>query len=113
MVRQEGWSRRVPKGKGSKETELCETVAAVEEYAPCPFCERGLAEEFPDLSRATKSEPISSPWGEHGYWQGREPVDIRLLNASDNRPLRKEENAQRLLELRERMGYIAKEIADA
>jgi hypothetical protein len=79
--------------------------ACYDEMGPCPFCEKGAAEEFPDESKQNKAKPITSPWdaGE-GFWQGRAPTDIP--SRGSNEPLPLEENKRRLAELQERMGWV-------
>lgn len=70
-----------------------------EEHGPCPFCEQGLAEEFDE----------QAPWGDGGFWQGRELPELQSLNPSGNKLLPAIENRRRMRELAERMGAIGRE----
>jgi hypothetical protein len=63
------------------------TSGEFEEVGPCPMCERGFGEEFPDYSRCTKTPPVRSPWGEGGFWKGRSPVELQPLESEDARPV--------------------------
>jgi hypothetical protein len=59
---------------------VVEKLARFEEYAPCPYCERGFGEEFPDPTKQEKASPCKAPWdGENGFWQGRSCDGIRPL----------------------------------
>ncbi len=61
--------------------------AVVEEYAPCPFCKRGLGFEFPEPKWIEKPESTKPPWGTDGYWQGRElPEHLVSLAIPAGRP---------------------------
>ena len=72
-----------------------------DEMGPCPFCESGFAEEFPDTSKDTSIRP---PWGEEGFWKGRQPVELVPLEAADARPLPPAVQRERLRELLETTG---------
>jgi hypothetical protein len=61
-----------------------------EEMGPCPMCERGFAEEFPDYSRCTKAAPVRTPWGDDGFWKGRPPVDLQPVESADPQPVPRE-----------------------
>ena len=86
------------------------TVDAVEylEYAPCPYCLAGYREEFP-VPGTNNKQPTRTPWGEDGYWQGRDTADLERLSGV---PLPPAENARRMRELAERMGAIVKEMPE-
>ena len=43
----------------------------IEEVGPCPYCLRGYREEFPEPNQKNK-HPTAPPWGEDGFWKGRE-----------------------------------------
>ncbi len=64
---------------------------AYERYGPCPYCERGMYEEFPDTSARQRSEkncvPIASPYGPDGFWKGRDLPHIEPLEQYDTIPL--------------------------
>src|SRR6266542_2243681 len=48
-----------------------------EEFAPCPYCEKGFAVEFPTANPKSGRPTDAGPWGKDGYWRGREqPVDL-------------------------------------
>jgi len=70
-------------------------TARVPEYAPCPFCERGYAKEFPKSDR-------DQTWP-GGYWRGREAdVEPPLGKGA---LLSREENGMRLLLLMRRLNH--------
>src|SRR5262249_1419389 len=84
QTRSEPWKRQILVD-GRKVWK--ETVAEIEDVGPCPMCERGFAEEFPDLSRCTKAAPIRPPWGEEGFWKGRPPIELQPLESSNPEPV--------------------------
>ncbi len=67
-------TREKPNSGGSMPYE----GASYAEHAPCPFCEAGFREEFP-VPKSTNKHPTKPPWGEDGYWKGREPVDLKPM----------------------------------
>ena len=91
-----------------------ERVGPFEEVGPCPFCELGFAEEFPDLSkRKEQSRPTEPPWGDAGFWQGRPTTEIRPLYEGPRRFLSHEENARRMRLLAAKVGAVAKPVDEA
>jgi hypothetical protein len=80
-----------------------------EEMAPCPMCQVGYRVEFPQPSDKNPN-PGRGPFGEDGYWKGRDAVDLVPMEASGSLPLPKAENAKRARELFARMGGIVKEM---
>jgi hypothetical protein len=90
QMRSDPWTRGVAV-KGQKDRELKTTVGEYEELGPCPMCERGFGEEFPDYSRCAKTPPVRSPWGEEGFWKGRAPVDLQPMESADRHPVPREQ----------------------
>jgi hypothetical protein len=98
-TRQEIWPRdEIAKGgkKVPKKTE-----ATVDEYGPCPRCEKGQRMEFPEPD--AKGRVRVGPWGPDGFWRGRTP---ELEPATVSSPLSREENQRRLAELMKRMAAV-------
>lgn len=96
QTRIDTWARPV---KGTKEIKT--TSAEVEEMGPCPFCERGFFEEFGDPEHQQKAPPVKPPWGEEGFWKGRDVSDLRPREVG--RVLSREENAAKARELLDRI----------
>lgn len=65
----------------------------VEETAPCPLCEQGYANEFPEKDDAGREW---FPFGRDGYWQGR---SIDIEPEPDTTPLPLDENRRRWKEM--------------
>lgn len=80
-----------------------------EEYAPCPYCEAGFREEFP-VPKADNKRPTKPPWGEEGFWRGRDPMEAEIQPARPHGfvPLPIEENTRRMRELTAKMETIVK-----
>jgi hypothetical protein len=101
---------------GTRTVKWAGTAPEIEEYAPCWFCERGLGEEFPDYSKRKGAEPLDPPsrppWGDDGFWQGREPDRLVVLTAKQ-RPLSEAEQRKKLREFGERMGYIGRDLSES
>ncbi len=72
--------------------------ARYEEYAPCPWCEKGFKAEWPNETR-------QRVW-KGGYWQGRPPV-VEDPPAAEPKPLPARENQLRLKLLLNRYERIA------
>lgn len=78
-----------------------------EEAGPCPYCEAGFREEFP-VPKDGNRHPTKPPWGEDGFWQGRDVVDIDPVYPKGFSPLPLEENIVRIRELRAKMDKIGR-----
>lgn len=75
-----------------------------EEVAPCPYCAKGYALEFPE-----KSTPV---WGVDGYWKHIDEVVLEPMYAPSSKPLSVEENRRRWREeIGPLFGAIGKELA--
>ena len=64
----------------------------MDEMAPCPFCLKGYAIEFPPNGKLGR-------WGSEGFWQGQPIPPSLLKHWRENRPLPIEENRRRMQEL--------------
>jgi hypothetical protein len=78
-----------------------------EEVAPCPYCEAGYREEFPEPAPSNKY-PSKTLWGPDGYWRGIESADLDPLYRPRSAPLSRQENRGRWAELAVKVGFIAK-----
>lgn len=81
-----------------------------EELAPCPYCESGYREEFPEPS-SKNPHPSKPPWDSRGYWRDVDEIELEPVFPSGFKPLSAEENARRMRDLMGRMGAIGREMA--
>lgn len=84
---------------------------AYDEMAPCPFCQAGYREEFP-VPRPGNPRPTKPPWGDDGYWRGRDVGEVVTpLYPAGSKPLSKDENRRRWRDdLGSVLGRVAKDI---
>jgi hypothetical protein len=82
-----------------------------EELAPCPYCEAGFREEFPQPGAKNK-HPTSSPWRKDGYWARQsaefDAPEPQAMYGRPFEPLPAEENKRRMLELAEQISAIGR-----
>lgn len=79
-------------------------------YAPCPFCEIGYREEFPDLTEK-KAHKIRPPWDpEKGYWQGRSISYLEPECRGSSYSLPPAEQRAQLRAMGEKLGWIVQDV---
>lgn len=84
--------------------------AEIEEMGPCPYCEMGFHNEFPETSERTAIKP---PWGPDGFWKGRDFTQLTPHEPKDARPLPMTEQRRLLAELRAAVAEICKPVERA
>lgn len=98
QTRPEEWIQHVTaRGRSVKVRRSWE----IEEHGPCPFCERGYAEEHGHDGKPDHAKP---PWHRTGFWQGRDTADLRPSPRSSPLPL--VENHRRMGLLFQRMAAV-------
>lgn len=71
---------------------------AIEEMAPCPYCEKGWHQEF----------QAGAPWGPDGFWKGR--THAELTPETDEVALLPSVQRDKMRELGQQLGLLPREI---
>jgi hypothetical protein len=80
------WLRRVRKlDTRHRMTAGLQRAVYAESVAPCPKCEQGKTNEFPPDGKDGTPGFRLTPWGQDGYWQGRDHSWLRPL--PDGKPM--------------------------
>lgn len=79
-------------------------------YAPCPFCEAGYREEFPEVN-ANEKHRIRTPWHpESGYWQGKPTAHLVPERKGPEYHLSREEQKEHLRAMGKVLGWALRSV---
>jgi hypothetical protein len=85
------WVHTNPFTRHQSGVKPLDCLGCVEQYGPCPFCERGNNLEFP-------RGDTKPPWGKNGVWRGGKPNPADLPMTCDcNAVLLRQEDSKELL----------------